>query len=307
MPRTFTTAAATRKYLDNKTVSKASRLEIRARLIVEGYISGMHRSPYHGFSVEFAQHREYVPGDDLKHLDWKVFARSDRYCIKEYEEETNLRCHILLDTSESMNYSSGHHLTKLEYGCYIAATLGYMLLKQQDSVGLVLFDNALKKLIPASASPSQLRSVLYELSRIVPEKKTDMNLLFHDLAERISRRGLIVLISDLFDDPANILAGLKHFRHKRHEVLVFHILDDAEVRFPFRDMTKFIGLENWPELVVDPAALRKGYLEEYQNFGAIMKKGCLNTRIDYVPMNTSHPLDVALTAYLANRANTRSK
>jgi len=307
MPRQFTTADATRKYLDNKTVGKASRLEIRARLIVEGYISGMHRSPYHGFSVEFAQHREYVYGDDLKHLDWKVFGRNDRYYIKEYEEETNLRCNILLDTSESMNYSSGKSMTKLEYGCYIAATLAYMLLKQQDSVGLTLFDNAIKKMIPSSASPAQLRTVLYELSQIVPEKKTDMNLLFHDLAERIHRRGLIVLISDLFDDPAHILNGLQHFRHKRHEVLVFHLLDDAEIRFPFRDMTKFIGLENWPELVVDPPALRKGYLDEYEEFTRTMKKGCLNTRIDFVQMNTSHPLDVALTAYLAHRANTRSK
>ncbi len=307
MPKTFTTADATRKYLDNKTVGKASRLELRARLIVEGYISGRHRSPYHGFSVEFAQHREYVPGDDLKHLDWKVYGRADRYYIKEYEEETNLRCNILLDTSESMNYSSGRNMTKLEYGCYIAATLSYMLLNQQDSVGLTLFDNSLKKIIPASANPSQLRTILYELCQITPEKRTDMSLLFHDLAERISRRGLIVLISDLFDDPQNILAGLQHFRHKRHEVLVFHLLDDAEIKFPFRDMTKFIGLENWPELVVDPRSLRKGYLEEYENFTSTMKKGCLNTRIDYIPMNTSQPLDVALTAYLANRANTRSR
>ena len=300
-------AAAARKYLDPKTLSKASRLEMRARLVVEGYISGMHRSPYHGFSVEFAQHREYVPGDDLKHLDWKVFGRSDRYYIKEYEEETNLRCHILLDTSESMNYASPGHMTKLEYGCYLAATLTYMLLRQQDSVGLTLFDSALKKMVPSSASPAQLRTILYELCQIVPERKTDMSLIFHDLAERVKRRGLVVLVSDLFDSAENILRGLQHFRHKRHEVLVFHILDDAEIRFPFRDMTKFVGLESWPELIVDPPALRRAYLEEYDGFVAAMRKGCLNTRIDYVPMNTSHPLDVALTAYLATRASTRTK
>lgn len=300
-------AATARKYLDPKTLSKASRLEMRARLVVEGYISGMHRSPYHGFSVEFAQHREYTAGDDLKHLDWKVFGRSDRYYIKEYEEETNLRCHILLDTSESMNYASPGHMTKLEYGCYIAATLTYMLLRQQDSVGLTLFDNAIKKMLPSSASPAQLRTVLYELCQIVPEKKTDMSLIFHDLAERVKRRGLVVLISDLFDSAENILRGLQHFRHKRHEVLVFHVLDDAEVKFPFRDMTKFLGLENWPELIVDPPALRRAYLEEYEGFTAAMKKGCLNTRIDYAPMNTSQPLDVALTAYLATRASTRTK
>jgi uncharacterized protein (DUF58 family) len=300
-------AAAARKYLDPKTLSKASRLEMRARLVVEGYISGMHRSPYHGFSVEFAQHREYTAGDDLKHLDWKVFGRSDRYYIKEYEEETNLRCHIILDTSESMNYASPGRMTKLEYGCYIAATLTYMLLRQQDSVGLTTFDNAIKKMVPSSASPAQLRTILYELCQIVPEKKTDMNLIFHDLAERVKRRGLVVLISDLFDNAENILRGLQHFRHKRHEVLVFHVLDDAEIRFPFKDMTKFLGLESWPELIVDPPSLRKAYVEEYEGFVAAMKKGCLNTRIDYAVMNTSQPLDVALTAYLATRASTRTK
>ena len=300
-------AAAARKYLDPKTLSKASRLEMRARLVVEGYISGMHRSPYHGFSVEFAQHREYAPGDDLKHLDWRVYGRADRYYIKEYEEETNLRCHIILDTSESMNYASPGRMTKLEYGCYIAATLTYMLLRQQDSVGLTTFDNAIKKMVPSSASPAQLRTILYELCQIVPEQKTDMNLIFHDLAERVKRRGLVVLISDLFDNPENILRGLQHFRHKRHEVLVFHVLDDAETNFPFKDMTKFLGLESWPELIVDPPSLRRAYIEEYENFVATMKKGCLNTRIDYAVMNTSHPLDVALTAYLATRASTRTK
>jgi uncharacterized protein (DUF58 family) len=299
--------AAARKYLDPRTLSKASRLEMRARLVVEGYISGMHRSPYRGFSVEFAQHREYSPGDDLKHLDWKVFGRNDRYYIKEYEEETNLRCHVLLDTSESMNYSSPGNMTKLEYGCYIAATLSYMLLRQQDAVGLTLFDNAIKRMVPSSASPAQLRTVLYELCQIIPEKKTDMSLLFHDLAERVKRRGLVVLISDLFDSAENILRGLQHFRHKRHEVIVFHVLDDTEMKFPFRDMTKFIGLESWPELIVDPPALRRAYLEEYETFASTMRKGCLNMRIDYVPMNTSHPLDVALTAYLATRASTRTK
>ena len=299
--------AMARKYLDPRTLSKASRLEVRARLVVEGYISGMHRSPYRGFSVEFAQHREYSAGDDLKHLDWKVFGRNDRYYIKEYEEETNLRCHILLDSSESMNYASPGSMTKLEYGCYIAATLSYMLLRQQDAVGLTVFDNAIKKMVPSSASPAQLRTVLYELCQITPEKKTDMSLLFHDLAERVKRRGLVILISDLFDSAENILRGLQHFRHKRHEVIVFHVLDDTEMKFPFKDMTKFLGLESWPELIVDPPSLRRAYVEEYEGFVAAMKKGCLNTRIDYAVMNTSQPLDVALTAYLATRASTRTK
>jgi uncharacterized protein (DUF58 family) len=295
------------KYLDPKTLTKINNLDLKARLIVEGYISGMHKSPYHGFSVEFAEHREYTPGDDLKHLDWKVFGKSDRYYIKQYEEETNLRSYFLLDTSESMKFASPGHISKLEYACYIAASLSYLLIQQQDSVGLVLFDNSIKRFVPASASPAHLRLLLHELSQIAPEKRTDTGGLFHDLAERIKRKGLVVILSDLFDDPERLLFGLQHFRHRRHEVIVFQILDAFEMDFPFDNMTLFDGYEGWQELLCDPRNLRKGYLEEYRAFTEKMKRGCRNNKIDFVPVCTKHPLDVVLSAYLAARANCRAK
>jgi uncharacterized protein (DUF58 family) len=295
------------RYLDPKTLTKIGNLDLKARLIVEGYISGQHKSPYHGFSVEFAEHREYSPGDDLKHLDWKVFAKSDRFYIKQYEEETNLRSYILLDTSESMKYASPGCISKLEYACYIAASLTYMLIRQQDSVGMVLFDNKVKKFVPASASPAHLRLLLHELKQIVPEQRTDTGSILHDLAERIKRKGLVVILSDLFDDPDKLLSGLQHFRHRRHEVIIFQILDDFETSFPFDNMTLFEGYEGWQELLCDPRSLRKGYLEEYQAFNEKMKRGCRNSKIDFVPVSTKHPLDVVLSAYLAARANCRVK
>jgi uncharacterized protein (DUF58 family) len=295
------------KFLDPKTLTKISNLDLKARLIVEGYISGHHKSPFHGFSVEFAEHREYSPGDDFKHLDWKVWAKSDRYYIKQYEEETNLRSYILLDTSESMKYASPGSISKLEYASYIAASLSYLLIRQQDSVGMVLFDNKIKKYVPASASPAHLRLLLHELSSIVPEQRTDTGLIFHELAERIKRKGLIVILSDLFDDPQKLLSGLQHFRYLRHEVIVFQILDDFEARFPFDSMTQFEGYEGWKELICDPRALRKGYLEEYEAFSEKMKRGCRNNKIDFVPISTHQSLDVVLSAYLATRSNSRAK
>ncbi len=295
------------KFLDPKTLTKVGNLDLKARLIVEGYISGHHKSPFHGFSVEFAEHREYSPGDDFKHLDWKVWAKSDRFYIKQYEEETNLRSFILMDTSESMKYASPGNISKLEYASYIAASLSYMLIRQQDSVGMVLFDNKIKRFLPASASPAHLRLLLHELSNIVPEQRTDTGLIFHELAERIKRKGLIVILSDLFDDPAKLLSGLQHFRYLRHEVIVFQILDDFETRFPFDSMTQFEGYEGWQELICDPRSLRKGYLDEYREFTDKMKRGCRNNKIDFVPISTNQPLDVVLTAYLATRANSRAK
>ena len=295
------------KFLDPKTLTKIQGLDLKARLIVEGYISGHHKSPYHGFSVEFAEHREYSPGDDLKHLDWKVLGKTDRLYIKQYEEETNLRSYILLDTSESMKYASPGNISKLEYACYIAASLSYLLVRQQDSVGLVLFDHVIKRFIPASSSPAHLRLILHELGQVTPDRRTDTGGIFHDLAERIKRKGLVVILSDLFDDPEKLLFGLQHFRHKRHEVVVFQLLDDQEIRFPFDQMTLFEGYEGWQELLCDPRALRKAYLEEYEQFSEKMKRGCRNNKIDFVPVNTKNPLDVVLSAYLATRLSSRFK
>ena len=288
------------KYLDPKTLVKIGRLDLIARLVVEGYISGRHKSPYHGFSVEFADHREYVPGDDIKRLDWRTFAKTDRYYIKEYEEETNLRSTILLDTSESMKYASGE-VSKLAYGCFVAASLAYMLIQQQDSVGLALFDNAVHRFIPPRTTPAHLKLLLHEMNQIVPRAKTSMELIFHDVAERIRKRGLVLVISDLFDDPETILMGLRHFRHNRHEVIVFHILDDYELKFPFDDTTMFDGLEEYGEVLTEPRSLRDTYLEQVDDFVKTMKRGCRQHEMDYVQLSTASPLDVALSAYLASR------
>ncbi len=289
------------KYLDPKTLIKIGRLDLVARRVVEGYISGLHKSPYHGFSVEFADHREYVPGDDIKHLDWRTLAKTDRYYIKEYEEETNLRSTILLDTSESMKYGSGA-VTKLEYGCFIAASLAYMLTQQQDSVGLAMFDNTVHRFVPPKSNAAHMRLILHELSLITPRAKTSMDLIFHDVAERVHKRGLIVVVSDLFDDPETILMGLRHFRHNRHEVIVFHVLDEFETTFPFDDTTLFDGLEGYGEVLTEPRSLRETYLEEANKFIRTMKRGCRQHEIDYVQINTATPLDVALSAYLASRS-----
>ena len=296
-----------RKYLDPKTLSKIRRLDLKARLIVEGFISGLHRSPYHGFSVEFAEHREYVPGDDIKYIDWKVWGRSDRYYIKQYEEETNLRCHVVLDTSESMLYGSDAAVSKYDYACYVAASLSYLILHQQDAVGLVMFDQDIHNYLPPTSTGIQLKQMLHEMAQVKPRKKTNMGTIFHSLAERVTKKGLIIVISDLFDSVDNILFGLRHLRHKKHEILVFHILDKYEITFPFETMTLFEGLEEYPELLADPRALKKAYLKELDLFLNDIKKGCRNNRVDYVQLHTGMPLDVALTRYLAMRSARVSK
>ncbi len=295
------------KYLDPKVINKISKLEIKARLIVEGFISGQHKSPYHGFSVEFAEHREYVPGDDIRHVDWKVFGKSDRYYIKQYEEETNFRAHLLLDTSESMSYASGP-VSKFDYGCYVAASLAHLIIQQQDSVGLTTFDEKIQKFLPVSSNPAHLKLILSELSSSRPAgKKTRFGPILHELAERITRKGLVMVISDLFDDPQEILLGLQHLRHKKHEVILFHVLDEHEISFPFDDMTKFEGLEGYEPLICQPRSIRQAYLEEVNRFIDEVKKGCRSYNIDYVQLTTDRPLDVALTAYLATRAGSKSR
>lgn len=299
-------ADATHKFLDPKVLNKITRLDLKARHIVEGFMGGMHKSPYHGFSVEFAEHREYAPGDDLKHLDWKVFGRTDRLYIKEYELETNLRSHILLDTSESMDYGS-RDVTKLELASHIAASMAYLVLRQQDSVGMVCFDKEVKSFIPTSSSMGHLRPILGTLAQSSAQNKTDLGTVLNTLAERIQRRGLIILISDLFDKPEAVLKSLQHFSHKRHDVIVFHVLDEFELTFPFERMTLFEGLEEYPKLLVDPRSLRKAYLEEVNRFCEEMRKGCVKQMIDYVRISTDQDLDVELTKYLAGRLSIRGK
>ncbi len=295
-----------RKYLDPKVLNKITRLDLKARHIVEGFVAGMHKSPYHGFSVEFAEHREYAPGDDLKHLDWKVFGRTDRLYVKEYELETNLRSHILLDTSESMDYRSGE-TSKLELACFVAASMAYLILRQQDSAGVVCFDKEVRQFVPASSSMGHMRSVLGTLAQASARNKTDIGAVFNALAERFRNRSLVIVVSDLFDRPDSILKALQHFRHKRHDVIVFHVLDEYELTFPFQRMTLFEGLEEYPKLLVDPRALRKAYIEEVGKFCETIRKGCVKQSIDYVRISTEQPLDIVLARYLAGRLSIRKK
>lgn len=292
------------KFLDPRTLAKLQGLELRARSIVEGYVSGVHRSPYHGFSIEFAEHREYAQGDDLRYVDWKVFGKTDKFYLKQYEEETNLVSHMLIDTSESMRYRSAEApLSKLEYAQCVAASLSYLILQQQDSVGLVTFDSEVRALINASANPSHLKQLLYVMENSRPQRKTRTGPIFHDLAERLKRRGLVLILSDLFDDVPSMMAGLKHFRHRRHEVVVFHVLDPAELEFPFRQTTLFRGMEELPDVLTDPRALRGAYLDEFGKFVQSVRKGCRAERIDYVLLRTDQSLEIALSSYLASRMN----
>ena len=294
-----------KRYLEPLTLAKVRSLELKARLIVEGYLSGMHKSPYHGFSVEFAQHREYVPGDDIKHIDWKVYGRTGRFYLKQYEEETNLICWILLDISDSMRYGSTA-VTKYDYASMAAAALAYMVLGQSDSVGFVTFDDDVRNFLKPSSQPSQLKQMVNLLNEGGGRAKSRMGPLFHSLAERMTRRSIIFILSDMFDEVPEILAGFKHLRHKRHEVVLWHILDGAELTFPFQESTLFRGLEQYPELLTDPRSLRDSYLEQIEMFIRDLKRGCRDQNIDYVQLRTDTPLNVALSSYLAHRL-TRSK
>jgi uncharacterized protein (DUF58 family) len=270
---------------------------------VEGYVSGVHRSPYHGFSIEFAEHREYVPGDDLRYLDWKVFGRTDKYHLKQFEEETNLVAYLLLDTSESMRYRSpAAEWSKLEYARTAAAALAYLILHQQDSAGLVTFDDEIRASVRALSNPSHIKQLLQVMEQSQPRRKTATGPIFHELAERLKKRGIVVVLSDLFDDVPAMLAGLAHLRHRRHEVIVLHVLDPAELDFPFQQPTLFQGLEQLPQAMVEPRALRAAYLEEFGKFLRAVKMGCRMHRIDYVLLRTDQSLEVVLSSYLAARA-----
>lgn len=290
------------KYLSPQTLASIQGLELRARLIVEGYVSGVHHSPYHGLSIEFAEHREYVPGDDLRYVDWKVFGKTDKVYLKQFETETNLVTYLVLDTSESMRYqSAGAALSKLEYAKTAAAALAYLVLQQQDSIGLATFDSELRTVVRPSSNSSHLKQILHVMEETAPQRKTATGAILHDLAERFKKRGLVVVFSDLFDNLAATLAGLKHLRHRRHDVIVFHVLDPAELDFPFERVTLFKGMEQLPEVVADPRSIRKAYLEEFGKFVRSVELGCRYQRIDYVQLRTDQPLDLALSSYLASR------
>ncbi len=289
------------RFLEPKILSKISGMELRARTVVEGFIYGLHRSPYRGFSVEFAEYREYTPGDDIKFIDWKIFARSDRYYIKEFEEETNLNSHILLDTSASMNYGSAG-LSKLDYGSYLAASLGYLIFQQRDGVGLVTFDTEIQQFIPSRNRKGHMLSILRALENLSCEHKTDMALPLHQVAEMLNKKGLIILISDLLDDPESVLQGLQHLRFKGHDVIVFHVFDETELNFPFQTATKFMDMEGKTQLMAIPTIVRNSYMKKLSAHIEAFKKGCGRLQIDYKILDTKQPLDFALFSYLTNRS-----
>jgi uncharacterized protein (DUF58 family) len=294
---------AGRELLDPAVVARLAHLDVRARLVVEGFIAGMHRSPFHGFSVEFAEHRPYMPGDPLKSLDWKVWARTDRFLVKQYNEETNLRCHLLVDFSGSMGFkSAGTAMTKLEYAQCLAASLAWLMLHQQDAVGLLLFAERPLRYVPARAVRSHLDVVLKTLGGLEPQGRTRLGPALHELAERIKRRGLVVLCSDLMDRPGEVLAGLQHFRHDHHEVVVFHILDPDELDFPYTDSTTFVDLESGERLTTEPWEIARRYRERLTAWTAQYRRQCRENRIDYVQVDTRTPFDQALLAYLEKRA-----
>ena len=295
---------SSRNYLDPEVLNALASLELKARLIVEGFVSGMHRSPFHGFSVEFAEHREYVPGDDVRFVDWKVYGKSDRYYIKQYEEETNLRAWIFLDVSESMEYGSGA-MSKLEYARHVAAAMAYLITQQQDAVGLCLFDDQLRSVLPPASSAGHLRVLIHQLEESQPRGKTGLGDSVHQAIERIGRRGVVVIISDLLERSDSVLAAVRRLRHNGHEVILFHLLDHAERTFPFERMTRFEGLEEMPHVMADPGALRIQYLKELEEFTRTIRHGCLGNAADFVELDTSMPLDVALSSYLASRSKRR--
>ncbi|MCR9119215.1 MAG: DUF58 domain-containing protein [bacterium] len=289
-----------KRFLHPEAIKRIARLEVRARHIVEGFLSGMHRSPYFGQSVEFLQHREYVPGDDLRHVDWQVWARQDRLYIKQFEEDTNLRCHLLVDVSNSMRYGDGD-LSKYEYACTIASSLAYMILKQQDAVSCVSFDEKIRLQAPLRSKRNHIMSVIETLNVSEPADKTNMFDILRTVAENFPRRGMVVVVSDMLTDPEKTLKGLRLLRQRGHDVLVFHVMDDDEIDFPFSGPTRFEGLESDEFLNCNPRALRDGYLEAMREFLDEMRRGCAKNTVDYALVKTSDPLDAVLATYLSNR------
>lgn len=295
------------QYLQPDVVSKLANIELLARLVVEGFITGLHKSPYHGFSVEFAEHRQYMPGDEIRRVDWRVYGKTDRFYVKQFEEETNLKSYIVIDTSASMRFASEvdkkgtKQISKIVYASYIAASLAYLMIQQRDAVGLMLYDSGVRTVIPPHATKQHLRRVLVELERISPSHSTNSALALHQLAERITRRGLVIVISDLFDEPAKVIAALKHFRHNNHEALVLHVLDPLERTFAFGTDAIFKDVETGELITTQPYHIQKAYQNAMRDFIERYKKECRENLIDYVLLDTSTSFDVALLNYLNKR------
>ncbi len=289
------------KYLRPEVIRQVARLDLRAKFIVEGFLQGLHASPFHGFSVEFSEHRKYVPGDDLKDLDWSVLARTDKYYLKKFQAETNVTGYLAMDLSASMAYTYRQELTKFEYGICLAAALGYLMIHQQDPVGLVTFDTKIRTALPPRSKRTQLGQILALLANLKPAGKTDIPACLHQLAAMLRQRSLVMLFSDLLAEPEPILRSLHDLRHRGHEVILFHILDEAEVHFPFEGVVEFADVEEDRKLTLDARGMRPDYLRSLEAFRARYRADCARAGIDYVTMDTSVSFDKALTEYLVQR------
>jgi uncharacterized protein (DUF58 family) len=293
--------ATTEKYLRPDVIRQVARLDLRAKFIVEGFLSGLHASPFHGFSVEFSEHRKYVPGDDLKDLDWNVYAKTDKYYLKKFEAETNLTGYLVMDLSASMAYTYRQELTKFDYAICLAAALGYLMIHQQDPVGLVAFDTKIQTCLPPRSKRTQLGTILSILANLRPSGRTEVAASLHQVASMMRSKGLVMLFSDLLTDTAPVLESLHHLRHRGHEVIVFHILDEAEVRFPFEGVIEFEDVEDERKLTLDAKGMRRDYLQAVEEFRENYRKECAKANIDFVPMDTSIHFDKALMEYLLKR------
>ena len=289
------------RFLDPAVLARLGTMELKARTVVEGFLAGLHRSPFRGFSVEFAEYRQYLPGDDLSTLDWKIYARSDRHYVKKFEEETNLECHVLLDVSASMGYRGAAPMTKLEYGSVLAASLAFLMHRQRDATGLIAFDDRITVRLPAGSRGGHLHALLLALERMEAGRRSDVARPLRQLAEALTRRSLVVLIADLLDDPEPVIKGLRYLRFRGSDVIVFQVLDPHELTFPFRGAAKFRDLESAEEVLADPSAIRTGYLRELAGLTLRFDRELRGAGIDYVQLDTSKPLDFGLLAYLAAR------
>ncbi|HUQ71613.1 MAG TPA: DUF58 domain-containing protein [Planctomycetaceae bacterium] len=297
---------ATARLLDPVRLSEMQGLELKARLIVEGYLAGVHRSPYHGFSVEFAEHREYVPGDDLRYVDWKVFGKTDRFYLKQFDEETNFSCTVLCDASESMSYrSDAAAVTKLEYARWLAAAFAFLVIRQHDAVGLATFDATLRDFLRPSSTAGQLREICRVLEAAPAVGESAMGPILQDLAERMRRRGVVVMVSDFFDDFASLERGLRHLSFRRHDAILVQVLDPAEIEFPFEEPTVFHGLEGWTDLHTDPRGVRRAYQRELQQHLARLRGLSRELKFDYIQLTTNQPPIGPLAALLSNRRERR--
>ena len=290
------------QHLTPELLSKLQNLSIKARYVVEGFMVGLHKSPYLGFSVEFSEHRPYEIGDEVRHIDWKLWSKTNKYFVKQFEEETNLKANIILDQSNSMEYGSTE-FTKFEYAKLLAASFAYILIKQQDAVGLALFNEEINKLIPPRSVPSHLNVLLSQMENSSPSNKTNIANALHYSAEGITKRGLVIVISDLMDDTDKIINGLRHLRHKGHEVIVFHIIDNDEATFNFQERIKFIDNETGEEITTDPWHISKDYIKLFNDYCDTLKRGCGHNKIEYIPIQTNEPLDIALTELILKRKN----